>query len=319
MVGKKTPYDIMTGSNLPAWLGLSKFKGPNEVLQDAFNDIAGSPPNFIDPNEAMSWGDTLEPVIAQQASVRLGLGNPQTKHEVAVFHEEWPLAVSLDATIDGNNKDIYTDWKKGVIVMTGDSVKMEGRGCLEIKVTGQEAEDKPAFYRGVYQLQAQMACTNSTWGCLAVLYKGTEMRCFVYGLDPDMQNTIKDSSYDFYNRVEKYRVDEETDWVDMTSPKEATAIYDEAIDKVIDLPTAEDHAMEIVALKAEAKHIYSMIESKSAEIMQLMKESKIATAGNFTITWPMLNYKAQPEKTIPAKEAYSIRQSKLRIKQNAKT
>ena len=317
MVGKKTPYDIMTGSNLPAWLGLSGFKGPNEVLQDAFNDIQGQAPNFIDPNEAMSWGDTLEPVIAQQASVRLGLGNPQTKHEIAVFHEEWPLAVSLDATIDGNDKELFTDWKKGLVVMTGDSVKLEGRGCLEIKVTGQEAENAPALYRGVYQLQAQMACTNSTWGCLAILYKGTKMRCFIYGLDPTMQDEIKQASYDFYNRVEKYRVEEVTEWVDMTSTKEATSVYDEAFDTVIELPEVEQLASDIVELKEDAKHIYDEIEHKQALIMQEMKEAKKATAGNYTITWPMLNYKAQPEKVVAAKAAYSIRQSKLRIKQHA--
>ena len=51
--------------------------------------------------------------------------------------------------------------------------------------------------------------------------------------------------------------------------------------------------------------------------MQEMKEAKKATAGNYTITWPMLNYKAQPEKVVAAKAAYSIRQSKLRIKQHA--
>lgn len=315
MVGKVTPYDTLSGSLLPAYMGYSHFKGPNECLKDAFDWISGKTLDNFTQNEAMKWGDVLEPVVAQQASIRLGLGNPRTKYEKAIFHEEWPLAVSLDATLDGDGRELHLDWDKGIIPVNQDSVVLEGRGCLEIKITGQDAENEPPIYRGVLQLQAQMACTHSTWGCIAVLYKGTELRLFLYGVDQDKQAQIKKASYDFKERVEKYRLNEETDWLPMTSTKEATAIYDGAEDEVVQLPELSGLVAEVVELKDKIKESHDRIDTLQATIMQSMRDSKTAIAGDYKVTWPMLNYKAQPEKIVPAKDAYSIRQSKLRIKQ----
>ena len=191
---------------------------------------------------------------------------------------------------------------------------LEGRGCLEIKITGQDAENKPPIYRGVLQLQAQMACTHSTWGCIAVLYKGTELRLFLYGIDKDKQAQIKEASYDFKERVEKYRLNEETDWLPMSSTKEATVIYDEAEDEVVQLPELSGLVAEVVELKDTIKESHDRIDTLQATIMESMRDRKTAIAGDYKVTWPMLNYKAQPEKIVPAKDAYSIRQSKLRIK-----
>jgi len=162
MVGKVTPYDILSGSIIPAYMGYSKFKMPNECLKDAFDFVSGLAPTQFIENEAMSWGNTLEPVVAQEASVRLGLGNPKTAYSQAILHKEWPLAVSLDATLEGDGRDVFIDWDKGIIPINQNSVKLEGLGCLEIKITGQEAENEPPMYRGVLQLQAQMASTGST-------------------------------------------------------------------------------------------------------------------------------------------------------------
>jgi predicted phage-related endonuclease len=281
MVGKVTPYDLLSGSLLPAYMGYSQFKSPNECLKDAFDWISGITLDNFTQNEAMKWGDTLEPVVAQQASVRLGLGNPRTKYEKAIFHEEWPLAVSLDATLDGDGREVHLDWDKGIIPVNQDSVKLEGRGCLEIKITGQDAESAPPMYRGVLQLQAQ----------------------------------IKNAAYDFKERVEKYRLNQETDWLPMSSTREATIIYDEAEDDVIQLPELSGVVSEVVELKDKIKESHDRIEILQATIMEAMKEIKTAIAGEYKVTWPMLNYKGQPEKIVPAKEAYSIRQSKLRIKQ----
>jgi hypothetical protein len=36
---------------------------------------------------------------------------------------------------------------------------------------------------------------------------------------------------------------------------------------------------------------------------------------NFNLNWGVINYKAQPEKTIPAKPAYSIRKKTIIIKE----
>jgi hypothetical protein len=46
-----------------------------------------------------------------------------------------------------------------------------------------------------------------------------------------------------------------------------------------------------------------------------MREAPKAKAGPFHIKWPMRHYKAQPERVVPAKEGYSVRQSTLSIKE----
>jgi len=46
-----------------------------------------------------------------------------------------------------------------------------------------------------------------------------------------------------------------------------------------------------------------------------MKDFSSAQAGRYKVSWPMRHYKASPEKITPAKEAYSIRQSTLTIKE----
>ena len=46
-----------------------------------------------------------------------------------------------------------------------------------------------------------------------------------------------------------------------------------------------------------------------------MGNSEQAVVGDYHVNWGMINYKAQPEKVVPAKEAYSVRRKSIRIKQ----
>jgi len=57
-------------------------------------------------------------------------------------------------------------------------------------------------------------------------------------------------------------------------------------------------------------------QSKDMEIkiMDQMRDVAHAHAGRYKISWPTINYKAVPEKVVPAKPARTIRQSKLRIR-----
>lgn len=316
MVGKVTPFDIMTGSNLPAMFGINIFKSANEVLQEAIDYVNGNTPQGIDANEAMNWGNTLEPVIAQQASVRLGLGNPRTKHEKAVFHKEWPLAVSLDATVMGDGREQYTDIDKGIIVMNDDKpIKLDGEGCLEIKVTGSEAEYEPAPYRGVYQLQAQMACTNNSWGAICVLYRGTIMRIFIYKPEPEMLERIREVAEDFARRIEKYKREQEIEWYDITSPREASAIYDEAFDKTVEVPQLEDDLKWLMEINQDLRQLNESKGVVEARIMAQLKEARYGRSKTFMVEWGSRSYKPQPEKVIPAKEGYTVRNKTLKVKE----
>lgn len=47
-----------------------------------------------------------------------------------------------------------------------------------------------------------------------------------------------------------------------------------------------------------------------------MGEAAFAKYNNFKISWPTRNYKAKPEKIVPAQEAYSKRSNTIQIKED---
>lgn len=59
MVGKVTPNDQLSASEIPVLMGASKFKTVNELLKEKMDIISGVEPPFIS-NESMDWGNTLE-------------------------------------------------------------------------------------------------------------------------------------------------------------------------------------------------------------------------------------------------------------------
>ena len=96
MVGKLTRDDMMSASRVPALMGLSPYTTPNELLKEAIEAAAGNPPERFAQNEAMRFGDLLEPTILKEAAYRLDLDNVNVDIDEAVAHPELPLACSLD-------------------------------------------------------------------------------------------------------------------------------------------------------------------------------------------------------------------------------
>ena len=95
MVGKLTPNDQLSASEIPVLMGASRFMTVNELLKQKMDVISGIEPEFKS-NESMDWGNRLEPMILNESAVRLGLGNPKTNHDKPYFHESLPFACSLD-------------------------------------------------------------------------------------------------------------------------------------------------------------------------------------------------------------------------------
>lgn len=57
------------------------------------------------------------------------------------------------------------------------------------------------------------------------------------------------------------------------------------------------------------------MKNHEAIIKANMQENKHAICGRHRATWGSRSYKAQPEKIVPAKEAYTIRSKTLSIKE----
>ena len=312
-LGKLTPDDMMSCSRLPALLGFSKFRTPNDELKYSINAINGEVNEFVE-QEPMLWGNLTEKLILAEACKRLGVDIDQLAHDKPYFHPDIPLATSLDGTASGNDTTIYTDIDKGIYVMGQDSIKLGGYGILEAKLTAQEVETEPAPYRGVIQLQGQMNIMKASWGALCVLYKGTTLRIFLYPINEDHVNMIHNAVEDFQMRLDKYKTNQEIEWYPLSDSFEASRVFDRAEKSTIEMPEIEIQAEKIIELREKIMELETAIDKLQINIMEQMRDAEVCNAGRYKISWPMRQYKAQPAKTVPAKEAYVIRQSKLSIK-----
>lgn len=316
MAGKLTDDKEMSASRLPGLMGFSKYSTPNDELQFSINAIDGKERPDIG-NEAMAWGNTLEPVILEQAAKRLGLTDFDADINVPYFHADTSLQCSLDGVGFGDGQTWSTDPDKGIYVVGQDSITLKGPGVLEAKLTKTMPEDVPHLARGPIQLQGQMLVTGHKWGAVCVLYQGIELRVFLFAPHQQTQDAIVKAVNEFDRKLLKYKETGEIEWYAPASSREMDRIYPSAADKVeVDLPpTVADLAQAIINNKAAIRAAEAGIDEAEKTIKTLLGQSEKGRAGNYVISWPMRNYKAAPERLVPAKEAYSVRQSTLSIKE----
>lgn len=315
MAGKLTDDREMSASRLPGLMGFSKYSTPNDELQFSINAIDGKERPDIG-NEAMAWGNTLEPVILAEACQRLGIeGNYQITEPYK--HRSFALQCSLDGIGYGDGREIVSDPDRGIFVVGQDSIVLDGPGVLEAKLTKTLPEEVPHLARGPIQLQGQMLVTGHKWGCVCVLYQGIELRVFLFAPHKDTQKAIIKAVQDFETRLETYRQTGGIEWYPPTTSKELDRIYPAAAEKrETELPPdAEQWAGVLLQAKADIREAEQTIDLAERKLKEFMGQSEIGRAGSVVVKWPMRHYKAQPERLVAAKPAYSVRQSSLTVKE----
>ena len=318
MAGKLTDDKAMSASRLPGLMGFSKYSTPNDELQFSINAIDGKERPDIG-NEAMGWGNTLEPVILIEAAKRLGLTEFDTQIGQAYTHNAVALSCSLDGIGFGLGQEIFTDPDKGIYVVGQDSIILNGPGVLEAKLTKTLPEDVPHLARGPIQLQGQMLITGHKWGAVCVLYQGIELRVFLFAPHHETQKEIIKAVLAFEHKLQTYRESGAIDWYPPQTSKEMDRIYPTAATKEeVELDsTVAELAQVIVNNKAAIRMAEAGIDEAEKKIKEALGQAERGRAGQYVISWPMRNYKAAPERLVPAKEAYSIRQSTLTIKEQS--
>jgi len=315
MAGKLTDDKQMSASRLPGLLGFSKYSTPNDELQYSINALDGKERPDIG-NEAMGWGNTLEPVILSEAAKRLGITQFDTDIRKAFTHDAIPLSCSLDGTGEGEGQTITHDPSKGIYVVGKESIVLNGTGVLEAKLTKTNPEDTPHLARGPIQLQGQMLCTGHRWGAVCVLYGGIELRVFLFDIHYETQQEIVRSVLQFDNKLQTYIKRKEINWYPPESSKEVDRFYPYAKKEEIELDgNALELAQAIVHNKTLIRKAEAEIDSAEKDIKMLLGSAERGKAGSFHISWPNRTYKAAAEKITPAREAYTIRQSSLSIKE----
>ena len=315
MVGKLTPDDILTASVLPAVMNMSTFKTPNDALAKAIAVIENQPdPDPFNGNEATFWGDRLEPVILSEAVERLGLIDAQLDFDSAFMHPELPFACSLDGLATGSGT-YDTNVGAGIYCPNG-AVTLSGKIILEAKNTSAQATDEAHAARGLWQLQGQMMCTGVDAGVIATLFRGGELRLFMYQADAAMQSRIIHAIHDFERRKR------DRDWYPAVSSSDANTAYGRVDDGAPPL-TLDDEMSEWLAQLVNAKAAKKIAEQDIDEAETVLKEfmgsheKASGSVGNvgYAVQWPMRNYKASPAKTTPAKPARRVRQNTLIVKE----
>jgi len=316
MVGKVTPDTMASASLLPAIMGMSPWSSPNDALTGCIESHRGHErPGLSDPEPA-EWGNLLETTILEQACLRLGLTNLDLDHTEPRFHPMLKLACSLDGTADGNGLLVKHNPDAGVYVMDGDEIALNGIGVMEAKSTAIEPADSPPLYQGPIQLQAQMDIVNAEWGAVCTLFKGSRLRVYLFKRHSQTCQEIAKAVIDFQRRIDQWLVDGSIDYYPPVSSKDADRTWDQADESEVDLGApAELLVDEIVVAKAEIKRLEEKVEQAETNLKNLMRTATKAKAGMWEVSWPMRQYRAQPERVVPATEARTVRQSTLKIKE----
>ena len=314
MVGKVTPDTMLSASRLPAVMGYSKYRSPNDELSASIDALGNKETPFV-TNEAMEWGNRTESMILEEAAVRLGVSNLITQHPEPYFHPLLKLACSLDATADGSGITIANDPDKGIMVMDGDVITLEGTGVLEAKLTSVAPEHSPALYRGVIQLQAQMDITGAKWGALCVLYRGTELRIFLFKPHPPTLRAIDAATLDFQRRLDIWKADRHIEYYPPVNSADANRTWGQADEQTVSLGGEfETWANDIDRARGDIKYCQEIIDDREAKIKAAMQTATKADVGRYEISWPMRNYQATQDRIVKGKAAYSVRQSTLTVK-----
>ena len=315
MAGKLTDDRTMSASRLPGLLGHSKYSQPNDELQYSINAIDGKPREDIG-NEAMAWGNTLEPVVLTEACKRLGITEFNVDIGVPFKSDLCALQCSLDGIGQGTGQTVTSNSDLGIYVVGQDSIVLDGPGVLEAKVTKVYPEETPDLARGPIQLQGQLLVTGYKWGAVCVLYQGIEMRVFLFDRHAATQQAIIAAVKDFESRLETYRQSGSVDWYPPQSSEDMDRIYPSVTeDQELAMPeAAATWAQQIMDAKASMKTAKEDIEKAEIELKKILGQAKVGKVGNILVEWPMRHYSAQAERLVPAKEAYSARQSTLKVK-----
>jgi len=161
-------------------------------------------------------------------------------------------------------------------------------------------------------------CGGYKWGAVCVLYRGIEMRVFVYEADAVMQKRIEDAILNFEKRRKTGEV------YPVLSSDDGNHAYPEAepdaepLD-LNDQPDALTAFEDLIAAKEAKKQAEADIDQAEATIKELMGNHDEARVNiglsHYQIKWPMRRTKAQPEKVVPAKAETFVRQKTLTVKE----
>lgn len=317
MVGKFSDETKMSGSRIGTLYCWEygdghPFQTPNDELRRSIAAKHGES-TLTDIGEPGAVGNLLEAVLIDDAAQRLGLNRPSTN--AATLVERTPYyEVSMDGLCVQNSPVTIRSSEYVQIVDLEaenpflDEIEVRGIIPIECKCTSAYPEPMPPLYRGPIQLHMQMMTGNSQFGIIVSLHRSIERRITIYKRSETICERILELSKDFAERVES-----ET-FYPPVSVDDASANVPGEPGIECDLDELDDDIERLEALRQERDTVNQAIEETELRIMKSMGDAQRGNSTRYVVEWPLRNYKAQPEKVVPAKDARTIRLKSLKIK-----
>ena len=310
MVGKLTKDSMASCSILPVIFNKSPYQTPNEALDRCIRARAGENVR-TEQTVIQKMGDKLEPLILQLTAEELGLSNLVTDITTPVQHESLPLMGSLDGIAYADNLIIKPD-NETIFTEDGEPICLSGKGVLESKATATFAPDDgiPADYRGVLQCKGLMSATGYDWAVVAVLYRSTMLQLYVMRRDFAFERELETVITDFDQRIAT------GEFYPPTTSSDAARIHAEADPELAYEFSDDDEQLfrTITHVDEQMKLLKDLKDKATLEIQNKMGKATVGTHDRWQVKWGSKSYKAQPEKIIPAKDAYTVRNKTVQVK-----
>lgn len=263
------------GSDIPALLGISRFNTPLGV----FLEKRGEVDRALVPNEAIEWGNRLEPVIRSAYADRLAAATGATVHVVpgdAIGTREGPEPWML-WTVDG------LVWLSGrpdaapadrVLEIKNRHVAAEGWG-----ESGSDQVPQEVFAQVMWYLH----CGRVPTADVAALFGGNELRIFRVDYDPQLGADLERVARSFWFEC-----------VQAGQPPEPTGgdhqrlatLFRQASEELVEADAdAHGLVMDLLAARAEREAAEARVELLEARVKARIGEAAGLRGPDWKATW----------------------------------
>jgi len=303
--GKLTDNNHLSGSIFPAWFGVHPYMSPLKAYNVIKDAREGKESGFKGNIRTMIGSELEDTIIERIVPQVVPVTNVRTGYTTAFKHPTLPFSVSIDGTCYAEQLTIQ---ESEAVKTGGEEIYLNGLGVIECKTTDTYVADGcPEHYK--IQLFSQMECVpDAMWGMVAIL-KGSMIWIYLFRKEADFADKLAQSVQEFESRLK-----DNTPPNPLTSEEADTAFPGEQGQSVNLDDSIEDKLTELEAKKAWRDTLNKQIPELETEVKNMMGNAEIGFTSNFRVDWQIRNYKAQPEKLVPAKPARQIRINTLKIR-----
>ena len=266
------------GSDVSCLLGINKWKSEIELWLDKTNQTNDP----VEENEAMQWGNIMEPIIRNHFAEVTGKTVVELK--AMLQHPEHPFML---ADVDGVTVDD-----------SGNPAILEIKTASEFKRSDWE-EGVPAYYQT--QVQHYLCVTGIQKAYVAVLIGGNSFRIFEVDADAEIQDMLIAVEKNFWNKVQNM-IRPEMDGSD-AAKNLLDSLYHGGISEEIVMP---DEAIEYVDAYIEACAEEDNAKAKKQEasnhIKEIMGDYDKAICLGHSISWKPVSSERLDSKALKEAE-----------------